>query len=377
MKTNDGENRIKIIFKTGFIGIIVNVVLAAFKMILGTLAHSIAIISDGVNNLTDAASSIITITGAALAGKPADKKHPFGYGRIEYFSSFVIAIIVLYAGVTALIEAVKNIITPGVPDYSTLTLIMVAVAVVAKLALSLYTISQGKRANSDSLTASGKEAILDAIVSFSTLVAAGAYVKFELNVEPFLAAVISILIIKTGMETLLETISKMLGEPGDYKLVIAIKKTVCEFEGVHGAYDLVMNNYGPDMDLASIHLEVDDTLPAAKLDALTRQITDEVYEKHGVYLSAIGFYSRNTLNDEIKSIEKKVAEIALSKEMVKAMHGFYVDLENKKMRFDLVISLNGKNRRNYHQKAVDAVKEAFPDYEIKVGMDIDFNELGE
>lgn len=226
------ENRLKIILKTSVIGIVVNVFLALFKIVIGTISKSVAVVSDGINNFADAASSIITMVGARLAGKPADKKHPFGYGRIEYLSALLISALVLYAGITAFVDGIKNILHPETPEYSTVTLIIIAVAIVIKLALALYTQKQGKAADSDSLTASGKEAILDVMVSVATLVAALVYTIFGLSLEAYLATLIALLIIKTGIEGFLGTVSRILGEPAEVELVVNLKKEIASFDGV-------------------------------------------------------------------------------------------------------------------------------------------------
>ena len=165
-------NRNAEIVKTSFIGIAVNVLLAGFKFTIGLIANSIAITLDAVNNLSDALSSVITIIGAKLASKRPDKQHPFGHGRAEYLSAAIIAVIVLYAGVTAMVESVKKIISPETPDYSTVTLVIVAVAVAVKFLLGGYFIRRGKKIASDSLIMSGKDARLDSLVSLATLVAA-------------------------------------------------------------------------------------------------------------------------------------------------------------------------------------------------------------
>ena len=154
------KTREKTIVRTSIIGIITNALLAVFKAVIGLLSNSIAIVLDAVNNLSDAGSSLITIVGTKLAGKDPDKKHPFGYGRIEYLTAMVISGIILYADITSLIESVKQIIHPETPDYSVVSLIIVAVAVVVKIVLSRYVKGTGEKVKSDSLINSGKEAML-------------------------------------------------------------------------------------------------------------------------------------------------------------------------------------------------------------------------
>lgn len=188
-------SREKTIIRTSIIGIIANVFLAAFKAVIGLMTNSIAIVLDAVNNISDAGSSLITIIGTKLAGREPDKKHPFGYGRIEYLSAMIISVIVLYAGITSLVESVKLIIHPKTPDYNTVSLIIVAVAVVVKILLGRYVKKTGVRVNSDSLINSGEDATLDSVISASTLVAAVIFMTFNISLEAWLGAVISLVII--------------------------------------------------------------------------------------------------------------------------------------------------------------------------------------
>ena len=366
--------REKTIVRTSIIGIVANVFLAAFKAVIGLAANSIAIVLDAVNNISDAGSSLITIIGTKLAGREPDKKHPFGYGRIEYLSAMIISVIVLYAGVTSFTESVKQIIHPETPDYSTLSLIIVGVAVVVKIVLGRYVKSIGKKVNSDSLVNSGEDATLDSVISASTLVAAAIFLIFGVSLEAWLGAVISLVIIKSGVEMLKDTISQILGEKNDPELAREIKKTVTSFPGVHGAYDLVLNNYGPDAWNGSIHIEVPDTYSADQLDRLLRNIQTTVYKEHQVILTAIGVYSMNTKDEEVIAAQKKVREIVFAHPYVRQMHGFYLVKEPKTMRFDLVISFDAKDRRAAFAEAVADVQKAFPDYALQTAMDTDFAE---
>ena len=367
-------SREKIIVRTSVIGIIANVFLALFKAVIGVLTHSIAIVLDAVNNISDAGSSLITIVGTKLASREPDKKHPFGYGRIEYLSAMVISVIILYAGITSFVESVKKIISQTTPDYSVVSLIIVGVAVVVKIVLGRYVKSIGVKVNSDSLINSGEDATLDSIISASTLVAALIFMIFGLSLESWLGALISIVIIKSGLEMLKDTISQILGERSDPELARNIKNTVTEFEGVQGAYDLVLNNYGPDAWNGSIHIEVPDTFSADKLDRLIREIQIAVYNKYRVILTAVGVYSVNTKDEKIAAIEKKVRSIVSSHEHVLQMHGFYLNEETSEMRFDVVISFNAANRRDTYMNIIKDVQNSFPDYKLQVALDTDFSE---
>lgn len=375
MKMGEENSREKIIVRTSIIGIAANVFLASFKAVIGGMSNSIAITLDAVNNISDAASSLITIVGAKLAAKEPDKEHPFGYGRIEYMSAIIISVIVFYAGITSLIESIKQILQPDTPDYSPVALIIVAVAVMVKIILGRYVKAVGEKVNSDALVNSGEDARLDSVISASTLVAAGIFLTFNLSLEAWLGAIISMVIIKAGIDMLKETVSKILGERNDPTLAKEIKHTVTSFPGVRGAYDLVLNNYGPDTWQGSIHVEVPDTYDANQLDKLLREIMVAVMAKHNVLLTAIGVYSFNTKDEEISRVEKKVREIALSHQYVRQIHGFYLTKETKHIRFDLVISFDTKDRQGVFQEVVEHIQREFPDYELQVAIDMDFSEL--
>ena len=367
-------SREKTIVKTSIIGIIANVFLAGFKAVIGLMTNSIAIVLDAVNNISDAGSSLITIVGTKLAAKEPDKKHPFGYGRIEYLSAMIISVIVLYAGITSFVESVKQIIHPETPEYNAVSLIIVAVAVVVKILLGRYVKGVGVKVNSDSLINSGEDATLDSIISASTLVAAGIFLIFHISLEAWLGAIISLIIIKSGIEMLRDTISQILGERNDTELAKAIHDTVVSFPGVEGAYDLVLNNYGPDAWNGSIHIEVPDTYSADRLDQMIREIMMKVYSEHHVILTAVGVYSVNTKDEETIQTKKKVEEIVFANAYVRQMHGFYLTKDEKKIRFDIVISFDAKDRRAVYTDVVAAVQKAFPDYSLQVAMDTDFTE---
>lgn len=368
------DSRERAIVRTSIIGISANVLLAVFKAAIGLMSNSIAIVMDAVNNISDAGSSLITIIGTKLAGREPDKKHPFGYGRIEYLSAMIISLIVLYAGITSLTESVKKIIAPDTPDYSTVSLIIVGAAVAVKIILGRYVKAIGKKVNSSSLINSGEDATLDSIISASTLVAAAIFLTFGISLEAWLGAIISLLIIKAGFEMLKETVSQILGERNDPNLAKSIKETVTSYPEVHGAYDLVLNNYGPDSWNGSIHIEVPDTFSANQLDQLIRSIQEKVYLEHNVILTAIGVYSVNTKDKDIIDAHKHVREKVFAHPHILQMHGFYMDKANKTMRFDIVISFDAKDRKAVYKDILTEIQNEYPDYKLQIAMDTDFAE---
>jgi len=341
---NNSEFRDKKIIQTSIIGIVANVLLAVFKAVIGLMTNSIAIVLDAVNNASDVASSVVTIIGAKLSKKEPDKAHPFGHGRVEYLSAMVIAVIILYAGVTSAVESVKKIVSPDVPEYSTVSLIIVAVAVVVKIILGRYVKTVGVLVKSESLINSGTDASMDAVISASTLVAAVLYLNFKISVEAYLGVIISVFIIKAGIDMLKETLSHILGEAPDSALASKITETVMEFPEVTGTYDLVLHDYGPDVYQGSLHIEIPDVFTADEIDRLTRKIALEVYARHNVVLTAIGIYSLNSSDKCAIHIKDTIESLNAA-----GMNTLHISNMIRKLedRFKAIDHIRFKNINNY------------------------------
>jgi len=367
-------SRDKVIVRTSIIGILANVLLAVFKAMVGTLSHSVAIVLDAVNNLSDALSSLITIIGIKLAGKAPDKKHPLGHGRIEYLSAAVISMIILYAGISAFVESVKKIIHPETPDYTAISLIIIAVAVVVKIVLGLFVQGQGKKAESDSLIASGKDAMFDSIISASTLVAAAIYLFFGVSLEAWLGAAIALIIIKSGLESLRDTISEILGQRVEPSLSKAIKKDIASFPEVNGAYDLVINNYGPNTLIGAVHIEVPGTMTVEELNDLQYRIMHLIFQKYHVILNGISVYAQNSSSEKINEMREKVYGICDKHPEVINHHGFHVDEESKTIRFDIIVSFDIKDRKEIYHQVVQEVQALYPGYHLEVVLDGDISD---
>ena len=364
-------NRDKVIIRTSIIGIITNVFLSGFKAFIGLLTGSIAIVLDAVNNISDALSSVITIIGTKLAGKQPDKEHPYGHGRGEYMTAMIIAAIVLYAGVTSFVEAVKKIISPTVPEYPAASIVILISAVIVKLLLGTYVEKTGEKVHSDSLIASGKDALLDAVISASTIAAAAVFLIWGLSLEAWLGAVISIIIIRSGIEMLKESFSEILGERVEKEYTEDIKATITSFPEVSGAYDLLLHNYGPDTMIGSVHIEVPDTMTAHELDVLERDIAEAVIAKHGVILAGISIYSVNTRDDEAAEILDDIRRTVMSHQYLLQLHGFFIDIEKKKIRFDIIIDFACPDRDGLYQSIVEEIQAKYQDYKRAVTLDVD------
>lgn len=363
-------NREKTIVKTSIVGIITNLFLAGFKAFVGFLSNSIAVILDAVNNLSDALSSVITIIGAKLGSRQPDKKHPLGYGRIEYLSSMIVAAIVLYAGLTSCVESIKKIIHPEAAEYGVVSIIIIAVAIVVKLVLGMYVKKQGKRVNSGALVASGSDALFDAILSSSVLVSAVIFLIWGISLEAYVGVIIACFIVKAGVEMMIETLNDIIGKREDAETSQELKRIICEEEAVLGAYDVTIFNYGPNKNYASVHIELPDNLSVDDVDKITRRIQVNVFRRTGIVLTGIGVYSYNTSDDEAARMRNAIQKTVLTHDWALQMHGFYADTEKKTLRFDVVLSFDVE-RKEALTILYGEISALYPDYEILIVPDVD------
>lgn len=368
------DNRHRTIVVASIIGILANLLLVIFKAIVGLLSNSIAIILDAVNNFSDMLSSLVTIAGSHFANLSPDREHPMGHGRSEYLSAAVVAIIIMYIGFTAFIESIKKIIFPESPDYSLITVAVMAVAIIVKIVLGIYVYRVGRKVDSDSLAGSGKDALFDSLISLTTLVAAGIFVLTGFSVEAYLAVGISLFITYSGFKMLRETFSVILGERADSDLSRKIREEVRQVDGVEGAYDLVMHDYGPNITFASINIELPDTMTALEIDDISREIRRRVYQKCHVLINSVGIYSVNKKGGRAAELRDQVYEIVSGFEHVIQMHGFHVDEKNKEISFDIVVGFDVRNRSSYFRRIYSTLQKEIPDYTFEIALDSDFSD---
>ena len=366
-------SRSTVIVRTSAIGILTNILLAAFKAFVGFAANSIAVILDAVNNLSDALSSVVTIIGTKLAGKLPDRNHPLGHGRIEYLSALVVAGIVLYAGIASLVESARKILHPETPDYSVLSLVILAVAIGVKIVLGRYFTAQGEKVNSGSLKASGADATFDAVLSLSVLASAVIFMLSGISLEAWVGAAISAFIIRSGIGMMRETLDEILGRRADKESTDRIKSILTSEPCVRGAYDLIMFNYGPDRNYASVHIELPDTMTVAETDSLTRKLERKVYEETGVILTGVGVYSHNTSDNAAAQLMEDVRARVLAHDWALQLHGFYADMEARQMRFDVVMSFDIDAREGL-KILYEEMKRAYPDYAVQIVPDVDVSD---
>lgn len=365
-------DRSKKIIRTSVVGIAVNLVLVTFKMIVGLAVNSIAIILDAVNNLSDALSSLITIVGTKLAGRAPDKKHPFGYGRIEYLTSVLIAVIVLTAGATSFKESAVKVFHPEEANYSVVSLVIIAVAVVVKFLCGTYVKKIGEEVDSGSLIASGSDAFFDSVLSAATLAAAIISMKWGLSLEGILGVVISILILKAGLEMLMETLDHIIGARADRELTLELKRKIASYPGAIGAFDLALHNYGPNEYIGSVHVEVPDHMTAPEMHMLSRHIMEDIQAEYGIVLT-VGFYASNNTDPLCVRMRHGLSEILKDYPGVLQMHGFYVDEVRQEILFDLVIDFK-MDTDGIVRGVKTKMEEMYPEYRTDISVDISYTD---
>lgn len=241
----------------GVVGIISNSVLCAMKILIGLISGSIAIVADGINNLADASSSIITLIGFRLAAAPEDKTHPYGHARIEYLTGLFISMLIIVLGFQLFRSSFTKVLHPDPLSFSYTTVIVLLIAIAIKIWQAMFNISIGKKINSVALIATGTDSRNDVISTSAVLLSILAGKLFHIQLDGWMGCLVALFILWSGIQLIRETSSPLLGEAPDAELVASIEKEVLKQEGVIGIHDLVVHNYGPGKIFASIHIEVD------------------------------------------------------------------------------------------------------------------------
>lgn len=364
--------REKSIVRASIIGIVSNVVLVGLKMLVGIIAGSIAIILDAVNNLTDILSSVVTIVGTKIAARRPDPGHPYGHGRSEYISALIVGVIIFLTGIMSLVESVPKIITPELADYSWATIVVVVLAILVKLVLGIYIRRMGRKYDSSSLSASGMDALFDAILSFATLIGIAVTMIFQISIDGVLGFVISLFILRTSFEIMMQASDDILGSTADRELMRKIKRQICTFPSVSGAYDLMLHNYGPTDLIGSVQIQVPDNLTAKDIYRLTRKISHRIFTRFGVMLT-VGIYAENVDQPDKHKMKDFLLTILNDYPEVRQMHAFYVDDEEKLITFDLVIDEHFSE--NTKRQITNTMRREYPDYKYLVTLDYDLENV--
>ena len=365
------DSRRREIIQVSVVGILVNLFLGGLKAALGLASGSLALISDALNNITDSSSSLITIIGTKLAGKEPDRQHPFGHGRTEYLTGFLIGGIVFFTGAQALIGVVRSFWEGSRREsYTPVTMVIIAATIISKIVLGVYTQNAGKKYQSSALEASGADAKNDALVTLLTLLSVGIFYFTGFSVDKIAGTILSLFIMKTGAEVLRETVKKILGERVDGGLVRDIKALVRQGEGVVNCFDLVLNDYGPDYYTGSMNVEIEDNRSIGEMYPILHELQTQIYEKFRVYL-VFGFYAVNVADPRYQKIVAVLKKYKEQESHLINYHGIVIDEKNTTIYCDLTrdFDITGEALTEEAEKRLSQV---FPDYTIHINIDTEF-----
>lgn len=371
-KTDDTNTptRYTQVVRTSIIGIVANLALTAIKAAAGFAAGSIAVVLDALNSLTDAFSSIATIIGEKIATRRPSRKHPFGYGRVEYVTSIIIGAIIIAAGIVSLRESFLKVIHPTEPDYTALTLAVLVIATLVKVVLGIVFIRRGKAIDSQPLTASGIDALYDAILTFGTLVAAVICLIWHIDLDGWVGLVISFFVVKAGIDVVRDAVASIIGERPAAEVAKSIRNLISEHEGVLGVYDLMIDSFGPERLWVACHIEVRDDMAASEIHDITRHIEEDLRTQFNAD-AILGAYATNSTGD-YAAIHAKLNELVEHHPEILQVHGFYVDAPEQHIDFDLVIDFD-YDAEDLKQHIVDEMRQLYPNYTYNVITDLDYS----
>lgn len=353
------------------LNILVNLIFAAIKVVIGLAVSSIAIVSEGVNNATDSATSLITIVGTKLSAKHPTEKHPFGFGRIEYLTSLLISVLILFTGAELMESSVKLIFAPQEMSISYVTMAIIAVSALVKLALGLFTIKEGKRVDSSSLVALGTECRSDSVVSVITLVTALVFLVFHVSLDAYAGIIMSLIVLKAGLEVLKETLSDILGQAGEKELAQELYRIIRAEPLVLNAADMMLHNYGPDAYSGSVNVEIDHSKTVGEVYAALHELQLRImHEKH--ITMVFGIYAVDRDHTEIRRLREQVAAFVRSREHVTSFHALYIHPNGKDIYVDLVVDYALTDWEALRKDFTAYMAELYPDKHLELVIETNY-----
>lgn len=344
----DSKVRMKYGILSGFVGIALNVVLCLMKFFVGSITGSIAITADAVNNLSDAGSSAVTVFGFKMAGKPADKDHPFGHGRIEYITAMIVSFIILFMGVELAIQSVKKIRTPEDVKFSLIGAVIIAVSILGKLWLAFFNKNLGKRIDSPAMTAVVADSLSDIAATSVTLIALILSKFFpSLHIDGWLGILVACFVLKAGLDIFRDTLSSLIGQPPSKELVDEIKNKILAYDHVSGIHDLIVHNYGPEHYFATVHVEIPADIDVMVGHDIIDNIENDIKKEIGIDLTI--HYDPIVVNDErVNELKEMTDNIVKNINPELSIHDFRVvdGPMHTNLIFDVVIPYGFKEVPN-------------------------------
>ncbi len=364
-------NRQNQIIRTSAIGILVNLLIAVVKIIIGTLASSIAIVSEGINNATDAGSSFLTYVGTKLSGKHPDEKHPFGYGRIEYLTGMVVGVLILYAGLSMLKESVDGIFHPADMKVSILAVVIVAGTALTKFFLGMYTIKAAKTVESDALLAVGEDGRNDSYFSVLTILSSIIFLFTGFSLDAYAGIIFSFVVIKSGVDSLKSTASDLIGRPGKEELAKKIYKEVRKTDGVISAIDMMLHDYGPDRYSGSVNIEIDHKRSIGEVYEEIHKLQLRIMEEYHVTM-VFGIYAVDEDTASVADLRRYIGKFVRVNEHVKSFHALYLSKDTDTIYCDFIVDYALEDWDGMKESFKEYMKKQYPEYNVELTIETEF-----
>lgn len=365
------QERQKKITQTAVLGIIVNLVIAGAKIIIGLAASSIAIMSEGINNATDAGSSFLTLVGTRLSAKHPDEKHPFGYGRIEYLTGLVVGSLILFTGVSILRESIDAFINPPEMSISALAIGIVAVTAIVKFFLGTYTIKTGKQTESEALTAVGAECRSDSLFSIMTIVSSVIFLISGKSLDAVAGVIFALIILKSGFEALKNTSGDLIGTAGKEELAKQLYKEIRSHQEILSAVDMMLHDYGPDRYSGSVNVEIDHSKSIGEVYEFLHELQLKIMHEYKVTM-VFGIYAVDKQSDMSKAMRKVIGEYVHQEEHIKSFHALYFSQETKTIYVDFIVDYKLKDWDAAKEKFLSYMKQHYPDYPVELVIETEY-----
>ncbi|NLC96721.1 MAG: cation transporter [Erysipelotrichaceae bacterium] len=368
IKNNEDINNLKVRESYGtlssLVGIVLNIILFLFKILIGTLSNSISITSDGFNNLSDCATSLITFFGFKMASKPADEEHPFGHGRMEYILSFILSLIILFVGFELIKNSVLELINPSGITFSLISVVVVLISILVKIWMSIFNNTLGKKLNNSAMLAISKDSLNDVIATSATLISLVFSSFTSLPLDGIMGIIVSLFVLKSGYEIIKDTIDELLGMTLDKEIVDKIKEIIMENEIIIGYHDLMVHNYGPGTHFGSVHVEVDSNSDFVTVHDIVDLIEKKLLEETGIMMT-LHMDPINFDDEKTKYYYNKMLNIVKSIHPNNHIHDFRMVLGEThiKLIFDLVVPYNFEYK---DEEIKDIISEGFKDEPNKI-----------
>ncbi len=357
----------------GAVGIFVNLILFAIKLLAGFFTYSLSVIADAFNNLSDALSSVITLVGFKLAGKKADHEHPFGHGRIEYVSALFVSVVIILMGFELLKSSVDKIITPGKLEYDIFSIVVLGVSIVMKLWLYFFNTKLGKKIDSQTIIASAKDSLSDCAATLSVVATLVVFKISNVNIDGYVGLAVSLFIMYTGYQTIKESLSPLLGIAPTKEMVDEIRSIVCSHPEVVGMHDLVIHNYGPTRFMISLHAEVradrNVIFLHEEIDNLERKLNDALGCEAVIHMDPV-----ETENEVVMKCKDDIVKIISDIDESLSIHDFRMvsGVGHTNLIFDVVVPYDF---RMSTEELDEKIKNAITEYNSSYRAVIEYDNL--